>query len=488
VPTSESSEPTKAEETSSRSEVSVDIIPELPAISINGNPSFHTQLSLKYLEGEEIAGKMPLDVVCILDNSGSMDGSKIMSLKNAMNFVVGCLTPLDRLSVVSFNSHATPLHGLLRMNPANKERARKHIEDIVAGGGTDIYAGMNTGWSICKARRTFNPSTCVFLLTDGQDGSRFEEKKTLAREIKASGASLFVFGFGSDHDSAHMTAIANAAEGSFIYIETDDTVIDAFGGTIGTQQGQSLKNISLRITSASPGLIITQAVAGNYTVMTEGDGRSSVVSFANLYRGEFRDVLVQLSVPAVSGSVESYPLVTASVTYNSLTEVGSLTVSPEFTGSVKRCSDEELSALPPAELAANLSVDAQINRKAVTEAISEAMKRADEFNFAEARNILTESIAKLTASISFQQNNDISVGLMEDLVETQSKLSDRDEYIERGGRANIYETVNIQSRQRACYTKSSALCSAGPAKKSAMNYQIKSSSAYQQAANFSKLI
>jgi hypothetical protein len=31
-----------------------------------------------------------------------------------------------------------------------------------------------------------------------------------------------------------MAAIANAAEGTFTYIESDDVVPDAFGGTIGT--------------------------------------------------------------------------------------------------------------------------------------------------------------------------------------------------------------------------------------------------------------
>jgi len=37
-----------------------------------------------------------LDVVCILDNSGSMEGSKLSSLKTAMEFVIQSLGPNDR--------------------------------------------------------------------------------------------------------------------------------------------------------------------------------------------------------------------------------------------------------------------------------------------------------------------------------------------------------------------------------------------------------
>ena len=37
-----------------------------------------------------------LDVVCVLDNSGSMTGSKLSSLKSAMNFVIQSLGPHDR--------------------------------------------------------------------------------------------------------------------------------------------------------------------------------------------------------------------------------------------------------------------------------------------------------------------------------------------------------------------------------------------------------
>jgi hypothetical protein len=92
----------------------------------------------------------------------------------------------------------------------------------------------------------------MFLLNDGQDAN-LQQKLATAKALKASGSSLFEFGFGADHDSQQLTAISNAAEGSFIFVETSDTVIDAFGGAIGGQMSGLMYNI----VSMSPRIVAT---------------------------------------------------------------------------------------------------------------------------------------------------------------------------------------------------------------------------------------
>lgn len=185
--------------------VTVSAAPEYNEVSLDENNSFHVRVSLKYEEVEALSvAKVPLDVVCVLDNSGSMSGSKLTSLKKAMEFVIQSLGPHDRLSVVNFNSQPTVLHGLLKMNPSNQATAKSSIYRLSATGGTDIYAGMQQGWSLLESRRTRNPASCMFLLTDGQDRDHTAEKLELARRMKSAGTSLFVFGFGTDHDSEHM--------------------------------------------------------------------------------------------------------------------------------------------------------------------------------------------------------------------------------------------------------------------------------------------
>jgi Mg-chelatase subunit ChlD len=188
--------------------LSLSISPEHATLGLGTVPSFYVRLNLKYVESDIIsAKKVPLDIVCVLDNSGSMDGSKICSLVKAMDFVVSALGEHDRLSVVSFNSSASVMFGLQKMTASNKSQATRKLHELSAGGGTNILDGMQQGWSILENRRTKNPASCVFLLTDGQDRDSLDRKMELARNMKSCGTSLFVFGFGADHDSQHMVSV-----------------------------------------------------------------------------------------------------------------------------------------------------------------------------------------------------------------------------------------------------------------------------------------
>lgn len=53
-----------------------------------------------------------VDLICVIDNSGSMSGEKIGLVKETMNFLLETLTPSDRLSIITFNNHSQRLCGL----------------------------------------------------------------------------------------------------------------------------------------------------------------------------------------------------------------------------------------------------------------------------------------------------------------------------------------------------------------------------------------
>lgn len=451
--------------------------PEFPATSIYATSYFHVRVGLKYEENVSVGAskKVPLDIVCILDNSGSMQGSKLNSLKEAMKFVIGTLSAQDRLSIVYFNSHAGAIHGLLKMTPENKGLSRSRLDAINAEGGTDILDGMRFGWSVLQQRQSHNPASCVFLLTDGQDRNRLENKQELARTIKASGTSLFVFGFGADHDSEHMAAIAQAAECPFTYVESDDMVVDAFGGSIGTQQGAALRNISLTISAVAHGVTVAQTMAGSYASVPSADSRSVTVSFANMYEGESRDVMLRLELPTVAVPVPEYSLVTASATYciqSSGTADSSLHTSSHCTCVVRRAAEDSLDP----HMVRDLNVDVQLNRLKSTQAINSALVAADAGNFDSAKEILTAALAQVTQSVSHRAAHPVTLGLAGDLTDALSRVRSRGEY-QAGGRAMMNETSVTNSNQRSCYTKAGRSSA----------YQSASSSTYQQQASSSKM-
>ena len=60
--------------------------------------------------------RAPIDLVCVVDQSGSMGGEKIALLKKTLINIVNQLGDLDRLAIVSFNGDAFDRsHGLKRI-------------------------------------------------------------------------------------------------------------------------------------------------------------------------------------------------------------------------------------------------------------------------------------------------------------------------------------------------------------------------------------
>jgi len=68
--------------------------------------------------GSTVASRVPIDLVCVVDQSGSMSGEKMILLKQTLIYIVEQLNELDRLAIVSFNKDAFDRsQGLKRMSP-----------------------------------------------------------------------------------------------------------------------------------------------------------------------------------------------------------------------------------------------------------------------------------------------------------------------------------------------------------------------------------
>ena len=89
--------------------------------------------------------RAPLDLVTVLDVSGSMQGAKLNLLKQAMTFVIQNLGPADRLSIISFSSTARRLIRLTRMSNEGVQHALNAVGSLIAGRGTNIAEGLRKG-------------------------------------------------------------------------------------------------------------------------------------------------------------------------------------------------------------------------------------------------------------------------------------------------------------------------------------------------------
>jgi Mg-chelatase subunit ChlD len=267
------------------------------------------------------APRAPLDLVTVLDVSGSMRGNKLALVKQAMGFVIGSLGPHDRLSVVSFSSGARRVTRLLRMSDTGKGLASEGVESLRAGGGTNIAEGLRTAAKVLGERRHRNAVSSIILLSDGQDNysmprlGRGSVPSNPNYEVlvppslvpgtgstSEGSAPIHTFGFGNDHDAAAMHVVAEATGGTFSFIENEAVIQDAFAQCIGGLLTVVAQEARVAIACGHPGVRIRSVKSGRYESRVDEDGRSASIAVGELYADEERRFLLFLSVPTAEAA------------------------------------------------------------------------------------------------------------------------------------------------------------------------------------------
>ena len=112
-----------------------------------------------------------VDLICIVDVSGSMDWSenKIELVKDSLKYLVNLMNEEDNLALVTFDSTARIINGLTQMTSENKTILLKKIDNLYADGGTNIYQGLLKALSlITNDFSNGQRIVSMILLSDGQ--------------------------------------------------------------------------------------------------------------------------------------------------------------------------------------------------------------------------------------------------------------------------------------------------------------------------------
>jgi len=169
------------------------------------------QVLVEVVDTSSASERSGLDLVAVLDVSGSMEGDKLNKLKRAMNFVIGKLGPMDRLSIVSFSTEAEKLCPLRVMSEAAKEELK---DDIVEKGLTaDGYTNMTDGLRVLAERRHRGGGrvSSIVFMSDGVEN--YPEPPLIdgrATGVDVGHVAVYTFGFGEDHDAKARTCILSS--------------------------------------------------------------------------------------------------------------------------------------------------------------------------------------------------------------------------------------------------------------------------------------
>jgi len=205
------------------------------------------------MEEDKEDEREPVDLIMVVDRSGSMSGSPINLVKQALKFIVGQLKEGDRFSVVSYSTSVTVDIALDYVNKKNKANMLDRIERLHASGSTNLSGGLKTGIDLASAvLNDTNRVRSVFLLTDGMANAGLSNEGTvnMVRQTKNAfkeACSINTFGFSGNHDSKFLQNISEVGNGSYFFIKDSDAIGEAFVSCFGGLVSVVAKKVKLTI-------------------------------------------------------------------------------------------------------------------------------------------------------------------------------------------------------------------------------------------------
>jgi Ca-activated chloride channel family protein len=158
--------------------------------------------------------RMPVEMLYMIDVSGSMSGTSIEQAREALLQALDRLRPSDRFGILAFcNTYQEFSPEPLLATPDNLAQARNYVRGLEAGGGTEMLPAL-----LHLMRKPQIPGTLrhIVLLTDGDLGN--EEQIFAALRHDLGGARLYTVAIGSAPNLFLATKMAQYGRGTFTHI------------------------------------------------------------------------------------------------------------------------------------------------------------------------------------------------------------------------------------------------------------------------------
>ncbi|KAF2323874.1 hypothetical protein GH714_002853 [Hevea brasiliensis] len=371
-----------------------------------------------------------LDLVAVLDVSGSMGGEKIAKVKTAMLFMIYKLSPIDRLSVVTFESGAKRLCPLRQITENSQKELENLINGLNASGGTNITAGLQTGLKVINDRSlSGGRSVGIMLMSDGEQNVGGD-----AAKVPVGNVPVHTFGFGTDQDPVVLKAIAdNSIEGTFSDVQNMDNLSIAFSQCLAGLLTLVVEDLRLKVIRYEDESTIEQVIAGSYPQSKDNANGSVTVTFGGLYAKE-RKVIVDLLLPAVTQEREA--------------DVLQITYSYSFQGSPFEANPATITVRRTGKFAEQQErpeVKIEETRLRIVNVIKEARKMAEKNELRNARDKLVEAQNSLG---DVDDKSNPMVEMLASELQQLLKMMESQKIYEKQGRPFALSSETSHDRQR----------------------------------------
>lgn len=229
---------------------------------------------------DENATSLPLDIVMVLDISGSMGGTGIQVVIDSVVHLQSMLSANDRMAIITFNSNAS-LH-------SDWVTKGDFIPEMKASGGTNFNAAVKELLSFIGSRGgDSNRAGIALFMSDGHPAGNQHAKDDDLQAVTSFGYTMHCIGVTAGVNPDHLEHMAEMARGRYFSAPTFPDVKDKFTQLFkfGKTIWYSAPTIELNI---SNGVTLSEVMEVNGLDLCNGQPLTSgahTLSLANFTQG-----------------------------------------------------------------------------------------------------------------------------------------------------------------------------------------------------------
>lgn len=242
----------------------------------------------------------PVNLVLLVDTSGSMEGKPIADARAASLAFVSSLAPEDRIAVVVFDSKTEVLLPSTKLADTDAGELRKKLGAMKASGTTDMASGLRMALYEVNKNLDHEGVNRIVLVGDGVPNDD-RPINDLVAQASSRGVSITALGLGNDYDETLMGRMAQQSGGRFFYVEDSTKVASFFAEEVTRLHKVVARHATLEL-RPGPGVSVTGVVGRAFS----GLDRGVSVQLGDLSVGEQAEVVVALvsSAPKDGANVE----------------------------------------------------------------------------------------------------------------------------------------------------------------------------------------
>jgi len=240
-------------------------------------------------------------IALCIDSSGSMAGEEIDRARSGAEWVFGLLEDDDYVSIVDFDDEAEVWLEATRWGDISRQDAIDRVQDIRAGGGTDMYSGLEkAGETLSQLPEDDNTVRRILLLSDGKDNTHDPpEFESLARKIDSDGIRIMSAGIGEDYRSETIRKLGSVARGQWTHLQASGDIEAFFGDAVEEAASVVAPDAELELDVAD-GVEVSEvyrSLPQTQEVDTEWEDNSAIIKLPDLLDRETQRVVLKIHAP-----------------------------------------------------------------------------------------------------------------------------------------------------------------------------------------------